>query len=103
MLSYEAARQKIIEVAKARFHARAPETIDISRATGAAIGRVLAEDIPADRNYPAFDRAIRDGYAVPSADLATVPARLKLIGEAKAGTAFGGAVGPGECVQIMTG
>ena len=34
-----------------------------------AAGRVLAEDIPADRDYPPFARSARDGFAVRAADL----------------------------------
>jgi len=66
-------------------------------------GRVLAEDIAADRDYPPFDRSTRDGYAVRSADLHTVPATLECLGEVRAGEHFPGAVGAGQCVQIMTG
>jgi len=50
-----------------------------------ALGRVLAEEILADRDFPPFDRATRDGYAVRAADLAEVPARLEVVGEVKAG------------------
>jgi molybdopterin molybdotransferase len=44
-----------------------------------------------------------DGYAVRAADIASVPARLRVIGEAPAGHGFAGAVGPGEAVRIFTG
>jgi molybdopterin molybdotransferase len=47
--------------------------------------RVLAEPITADRDIPPFSRSTRDGYAVHAADLATLPATLKVIGEIKAG------------------
>jgi len=62
--------------------------------------RVLAEPAAADRDYPPFHRATRDGFAVRSADL---PGKLRILGEARAGKAFEGAVGPGECIEIMTG
>jgi molybdopterin molybdotransferase len=65
-----------------------------------AAGRVLAEDIPADRDYPPADRSIRDGFAVRSQDL---PGALRVIGEVRAGANFDGVVGPGEAVEIMTG
>ena len=68
-----------------------------------AAGRVLAEDIVADRDYPPFDRAARDGFAVRSADIATVPARLRVIGETRAGEASRYRVNSGEAVEIMTG
>ncbi len=107
MLSFEAAREKVIEIARSRrelgLARRPPDVVDIAREPAAALGRVLAEDIATDRDYPPFDRSIRDGFAVRSADASRVPARLRLIGESKAGTAFDGEVGAGECVQIMTG
>lgn len=65
-----------------------------------AAGRVLAEDIRADRDQPAVSRSIRDGFAVRSADL---PGELRVVGEVRAGERFDRAVGPGEAVEIMTG
>lgn len=66
-------------------------------------GRVLAEDVAADRDYPPFHRATRDGYALRSADISSVPVLLERLAEVRAGEHFEGEVGPGECVQIMTG
>jgi molybdopterin molybdotransferase len=68
-----------------------------------AHGRVLAEDIAADRDYPPFHRSTRDGFAVRSPDLSSVPATLTSRGEVRAGEHFQGKLGPGECVTIMTG
>jgi molybdopterin molybdotransferase len=65
-----------------------------------AAGRVLAEEIPADRDYPPFPRSARDGFAVRAADL---PSELLVIGEVRAGEVFTGAVAAGEAVEIMTG
>jgi molybdopterin molybdotransferase len=103
MLSYQAARGKVIEIAQARYRPRSTETIDIVRDPAAALGRVVAEDIRADRDYPSFDRSIRDGIAVRSIDVANVPVRLKAVGESKAGGSYPGTLGQGECVHIMTG
>lgn len=69
----------------------------------AADGRVLAEDLVATRTHPPFDASAMDGYAVRAADLAAVPVELSVIGEAPAGRAFAGTVGPGEAVRIFTG
>jgi len=67
-------------------------------------GRVLAEDVVADRDFPPFPRATRDGYAVRSADLAELPATLKVIGEVRAGSSLEGrTIGRGEAAEIMTG
>jgi molybdopterin molybdotransferase len=69
-------------------------------ALDAAAGRVLAEDVAADRDFPALARSVRDGYAVRAADL---PGDLVVIGEVRAGERFEGEVGAGEAVEIMTG
>ncbi|GAB4463884.1 MAG: molybdopterin molybdotransferase MoeA [Burkholderiaceae bacterium] len=69
--------------------------------TPAALGRILAEDIAAPLDLPAFDNAAMDGYAMRAADL-TSPA-LREIGTALAGHPFAGHVEPGACVRIMTG
>ena len=66
----------------------------------AAVGRVLAESIAADRDSPALSRSVRDGYAVRAAD---VPGDLAVIGEVRAGERFQGEVGAGQAVEIMTG
>lgn len=103
MLSFEAARAKIVEIVGARPGARQTEIIDISEDPARALGRVLAEDVAADRNYPPFDRSTRDGYALRAADAAQAGARLRLIGESRAGVGFDGAAAAGECVRILTG
>jgi len=65
-----------------------------------ARGRVLAEDILTDRDFPAVDRSVRDGFAVRAADL---PGTLEVIGEVRAGEAFHGRLQRGQAVEIMTG
>jgi len=78
------------------------ETVDLL----AGLGRVLVEGIVADRDFPPFARATRDGYAVRTADLAQVPARLEVLGEVKAGDwpdPEKCSVGRGQAVGIMTG
>src|SRR5438552_1816825 len=68
-----------------------------------AHGRVLAADVKALRTQPPADISAMDGYAVRAADVASVPARLKLIGEVAAGHPFDGTVGAGEAARIFTG
>src|SRR5258708_3323625 len=67
-----------------------------------AFGRVLAEAIAADRDFPPFPRATRDGYAVRAQDVAQVPASLQVIGEIKAGGAHDPAfnIQPGQVASI---
>jgi molybdopterin molybdotransferase len=95
-LTFLAARQTVIDkVTGARLH---PEVETV--ALDAAAGRVLAEDIAADRDVPALARSVRDGYAVRAADL---PGELAVIGEVRAGQRFEGEVARGQAVEIMTG
>jgi molybdopterin molybdotransferase len=68
-----------------------------------AHGRVLTADVAALRTQPPADVSAMDGYAVRAADIAKVPARLKLVGEVAAGHPFEGKVGPGEAARIFTG
>ena len=63
--------------------------------------RVLAEDVAALLTQPPFDCSAMDGYAVAGG--VRQDSRLELIGEAAAGHAFAGTVGPGQCVRISTG
>ncbi len=65
-----------------------------------AAGRVLAEKIRADRDFPPLARSVRDGFAVRAQD---VPGSLRVIGEVRAGDRFDGTVKEGEAVEIMTG
>src|SRR5215469_495877 len=99
MLSYQDARKKVIEVCRGLRRTPPVETIELKDAPL----RVLAQEIRADRDYPPFDRAARDGFAVRSADCGQAGASLRVIGEIAAGAGFRGRVGAGECVQIMTG
>jgi molybdopterin molybdotransferase len=105
LLSVEEARAKVIEVITARKQPCPPktETLDFAQDPSRALGRILAEQVVADRNYPPFNRSIRDGFAVRASDAAQPGAKLRLIGESRAGVAFDGAVAPGECVRILTG
>jgi molybdopterin molybdotransferase len=71
-----------------------------------AVGLVLAEDLLADRDFPPFPRATRDGYAVRAGDVQSVPARLRCVGTIKAGATIAESsitVGSRETVEIMTG
>ncbi len=71
-----------------------------------ALSLALAEDLPADRDFPPFPRATRDGYAVRAADVVLVPAELRCIGTIKAGAPVEEpalSLQPGEAAEIMTG
>ncbi len=68
-----------------------------------AAGRVLARPIAATLTQPPFTASAMDGYAVRASDVATLPASLRVIGEAAAGHAFERPLAAGEAVRIFTG
>lgn len=95
-LTFAEARETVLREAQTgRNHPELQET-----SLEDAAGRVLAEDIAADRDTPALARSVRDGYAVRAGDL---PGELAVIGEVRAGEQFTAEVGPGQAVEIMTG
>jgi molybdopterin molybdotransferase len=99
VLTFEEARHVVEEHASNVAHT-SDETLDLVHAAG----RVLAEPITADRDIPPFPRSTRDGYAVQAADLAKLPARLKVMGEIKAGPQqIPSPLNRGEAFSIMTG
>ncbi len=101
IVSFEEARH-IVEVHAAQLRPRGKELIDLLDSAG----RILAETLVADRNFPPFPRATRDGYAVRAADLAQLPATLEVIGEIKAGAtpeAIPTKLEAGQAAAIMTG
>lgn len=70
----------------------------------AALGRVLAERVVADRDFPPTDRSAMDGFAVRAADVPVPGTTLRVIGELRAGaSADGRVVGRGEALRIFTG
>jgi molybdopterin molybdotransferase len=99
VLTFEDAR-RLVEQHGAEVTQRAEETVNLLHTAG----RILAEPIAADRDMPPFPRSTRDGYAVRVADLANLPARLKVVGEIKAGPLqHPSALNRGEAFSIMTG
>jgi len=72
-----------------------------------SFGRVLAEEIRAAGDLPAFDRSAVDGYAVRAADTvgatSGAPAALALAGEVLMGEPASVRVEPGQAVRIPTG
>ncbi len=68
-----------------------------------AVGRVLAEDVVADRRIPPADNSAMDGFAVRAADVRRVPAVLRVVEDLPAGRRSARKLGPGEAARIMTG
>jgi molybdopterin molybdotransferase len=96
MLLVSQAQQIVLE----RAHPLPAETVPL---TPSALGLVLAEDVTSDLDMPPYDKAMMDGYAVRSADLAGGRAVLRIIEEVTAGQVPRRPVGPGEATRIMTG
>ena len=71
------------------------------------LGRVIAEDIYANRDIPPLDNSGMDGYAVRSEDIRNVsrdrPIQLKVIGDLPAGFISSKIVEKGQAIRIMTG
>ena len=71
-------------------------------ALAAAAARILAADVIAPFDQPQLPTSAMDGYAITAADAVT-GRRLRLIGDAFAGSPFLGRVERGMAVQIATG
>lgn len=98
VLDFDAALAMVLEYAHA---VKRPglERVELS----ASRGRVLAEEVRADRDQPPFDRSTRDGFAVRAADLMEGKG-LRVAGQVRAGESWqGGEIAAGGCVEIMTG
>jgi molybdopterin molybdotransferase len=75
-----------------------PRPVELAR----ALGRVLAEEVRAEVDVPAFANSAMDGYALRAAD-SGAGARLLIVGESRAGAPAPIAVGAGEACLISTG
>jgi molybdopterin molybdotransferase len=86
------ARAKVLE------HVRPLPSEDV--AVQEALGRVLAEDVVADRDVPSFANSAMDGFAVRSGPAGRA---LRVVGESRAGAPASVGVEDGEAVAISTG
>lgn len=77
----------------------AAESVPITQAAG----RILAAPVIAEVDSPRSDVSAMDGYAVREADLAELPARLRIVGESFAGARWHGQIAEMECARIFTG
>jgi molybdopterin molybdotransferase len=98
VLSFDQAYDRVLRYCSA-IEPPASEEVPLSN----TLGRVLAASVTADRDFPPFPRSTRDGYAIRSEDLASLPASINVIGQVRAGGSFGETVRQGEAVEIMTG
>ena len=82
-------------------HTRALETVRVPLAEAA--GRILREDVAAERDLPPFDRATMDGVALSSAAVAAGRHRFAVASRQRAGEVPHALPGPESCVEIATG
>ncbi len=79
------------------------ELIDVRN----SIGRILAEDVRARVALPPFDRALFDGYAALSEDIAgaryDAPRKLRVVDKVSIGTTPRRELSHGECAEVATG
>ncbi|TLP80599.1 molybdopterin molybdotransferase MoeA [Maribacter sp. ACAM166] len=68
-----------------------------------SLNRILAEDICADRDFPPFNRATKDGIAVSFSELLNTGHKFKIEGEAAAGVPQQILKNTGNCLEVMTG
>jgi molybdopterin molybdotransferase len=73
-----------------------------------ALGRVLGEDIVAERDNPPWDNSAMDGFAVRWEDIRQEhaiqkPVTLSIVEDVPAGKMPSKTVGPGQAIRIMTG
>jgi molybdopterin molybdotransferase len=96
-IDFSVARQIVIRTVRELGPRPSAEEVPI----GNARGRILAEPVAADRDYPAIDRSLRDGFAVRRED---VPGLLNVHGELRAGELTGEwPLTAGNAIEIMTG
>src|SRR6266446_10666681 len=88
------------DVAAALVLDRTPVLPKERAAIGEAVGRVLAEDLHAPSELPAFSTSAVDGFAVRAADAGET---LRVLGESAAGRPFAGGIERGTAARILTG
>ncbi len=86
----------VIETVRGLTSARRSEFVPLEEAHG----RVLAQSVTADRDYPTVQRSLRDGFAVKAKNL---PGVLRIRGEIRAGQPEEAPLADGEALEIMTG
>lgn len=93
MISVEAALQHCLALVTPL----APEPVPLAQAAG----RWMCAPAVAARDQPPFPAAAMDGYAVQGDPIPG--ASFKVIGQATAGHAFSGTIGPDQAIRIFTG
>ncbi|CAO4379852.1 unnamed protein product [Caenorhabditis nigoni] len=93
--STEDALEKLNILAK-----RYPPQSKVVEVSFSIIGRVLAEDVEAIEDIPAFRKSLVDGFAIIYNQSGT---KRKIVGESTAEKPYDAKLQPGECVRITNG
>ncbi|PIC27282.1 hypothetical protein B9Z55_019591 [Caenorhabditis nigoni] len=93
--STEDALEKLNILAK-----RYPPQSKVVEVSSSIIGRVLAEDVEAIEDIPAFRKSLVDGFAIIYNQSGT---KRKIVGESTAEKPYDAKLQPGECVRITNG
>jgi molybdopterin molybdotransferase len=96
VLEWEEARAAVRAEVQKLLRKPVTELVAIER----AYGRVLAKDVTADRDYPALDRSLRDGFAIHAQES---PGKFRILGELRAGESQSARLPAGHALEIMTG
>jgi molybdopterin molybdotransferase len=103
MLSAEQASETILNLVHPLTGKSDWEWVDLAEAGG----RILAQSVTSQRDFPYWDNSAMDGYAVCWADIAdcsaTQPVQLEVVMEIPAGTAPPGSLQPGQAARLFTG
>ena len=95
MIGIEEARQYVLEQAQPR----STETVSLSE----GYNRILRQAAVSDIDSPPHDKALMDGFAIRSADVAAASASLHVVEQITAGDVPRRTLQAGECARIMTG
>lgn len=95
MISFKAALQKVLNNTLNYGN----EHVSLMQSTD----RVLAETIFADRDFPPFDRATKDGIAINFNGVLSPNQTFKISGIAQAGSPQQTLQNNAECIEVMTG
>lgn len=95
MISFKAAIQKVLDNTQDYGN----EHVDLMQSNN----RILAETIIADRDFPPFDRATKDGIAISFDGVLSSNQTFKVAGIAQAGSPQQVLQNNTECIEVMTG
>ena len=95
MISFEEAFQKVMD----NTQNYGDEKVNLDE----CLGRILAESVMADRDFPPFDRATKDGIAIRFDALKSAEQEFKVAGIAQAGSPQLTLKDDECCIEVMTG